>query len=102
MLNSSSKKPMNVVRQSCLTARIMATILLLMGSLNAIVALLKNPSDFKNWIIALTAFMTSAGMALVLLSFYDVLCKAGYELTIVVGFALILGAMLLTFLFQVM
>ena len=85
---AGSKPPMQIIRNACLTARIIAAIVLFMGAFGAIWALLQSPTTSKKWVVGIGSFMAASGAALWVLAGFDLLCKNGYEQLIAVSFAL--------------
>lgn len=88
--------PKSVIKNSCFVAKVLAGVLLLVGVLNAGMTVSRGPTDGKHWLQALTMLLLVMGTSLMVLLTYDVLCKAGYERTILVAFGLIVAAMVLS------
>lgn len=85
---AGSKPPMQIIRNACLTARIIAAIILFMGAFASIWALMRAPTSGKRWVVGTGAFLAAAGTALWMLAFFDLLCKNGYEQLVAVAFAM--------------
>lgn len=85
-----------VIMDSCFVAKILSGILLIVGLLNSGIAVSKDPRDAKNWMQGLAMFLLVAGASLMVLLSYDVLCKAGYERSILVAFAFIFVSMIIS------
>lgn len=88
--------PKSVVKNSCFVAKVLAGVLLLVGVLNAGMTVSKAPTNGKNWMQALTILLLVMGTSFMVLLTYDVLCKAGYERSILVSFGLIVTSMVLS------
>lgn len=87
--------PRKVIRESCMIAKVLASLILILGIINALSQVLTNPSRFTNWVLAIATVLLVMGVALMTLLGYDVLCKAGFERSILTAFALIVAALIL-------
>lgn len=84
----NSKPVSTVIAEACLIAKIMAALVMLAGTAAAIMALLKAPFKSAKWVSGISAFFVAGGAALMILVVYDNLCKAGYQKSVVVAFAM--------------
>lgn len=99
---ANSKPVMKVISESCLIAKVMAALIMVMGTLAAMLALLRSPFKSAKWVTGISAFFMSAGAALMIMVVYDNLCKAGYQKTVVVAFAVTFLSALIAFISNAM
>lgn len=88
--------PTKVIRESCMVAKVLAALIFVLGALNALGQVFQDATRFSNWVLGVSTLLLVMGVALMTLLGYDVLCKAGFERSILTAFALIVAALVLS------